>query len=676
MSMEVLKTENKMGTWPVNKLLLSTALPLILAYLMQALYNMVDSLYVSQLSQSAFNAVSLAYPIQNIMNAIQSGTGLGLIALISKSLGEKNQEKANKIATTGVFLAGCGYIVVLLFGLFGTEFFFRSQTAVPEIIEGGKAYLTICCVFSFGQFGQVVVENLMQATGNSKLSMWTQLTGAVINIILDPILIFGWGPFPEMGIAGAAVATVVGQIAGMILGLILNHHYNHEIHLHFKGFRPNGKTILSIYKIGVPSMLTIGIGSVMTYMMNRLLMVIEVTATAAAVFGAYFKIQSFFNMPVVGLSHGMNPIVGYNLGAKNKQRMLKAYKLTIMYAMIYMFIGTMAFLCVPGLLLKIFKASDLMLQIGEPAFRIISSSFLTTAYCLVTVQFFMACGKSMLSLLISATRQLVFLIPAAYLLGYTLGYEYVWFAIPIGELGSLAMAIYGRVRMQKRLFNHMPDQEPTETAAPAEHIIKESVPGAIITIARQHGSQGKQIGKLVAEKLGIPFYCKELTALAAQEIGFHEEFVSDINEKSPDVFRELYLTSKPVQSAILAQEKIIKYIADRGSCVIVGRAADYVLRDYENVFRIFLHAPESYRIQKVMEMYGDTEKEAEKNIHKSDSARAAYYENISDQKWDHANNYNLALNTSGGIEETAERICQIVRSRDVRTKMSRLQIKE
>ena len=329
MQAEKTESENRMGTWPINKLLLAVAIPLILSYLMQALYNMVDSLYVSRLSQTAFNAVSLAYPVQNIMNAIQSGTGIGLVALISKALGEKNHEKANRLAATGVFLAGCSYVIMLMFGLFGTDIFFRSQTNVPEIIEGGKTYLAICCIFSFGQFGQVVIENLMQSTGNSKLSMWTQLTGAVVNIVLDPILIFGWGPFPKLGVAGAAVATVTGQVLGMILGLILNHHYNKDIHLKFKGFRPDGKTILSIYKIGVPSMLTIGIGSVMTFMMNRLLM--------------------------------------------------------------------------------------------------------------------------------SAARQLVLLVPIAYLLGYTLGYEYIWFAIPIGELGSLAMAIYGRFRMQKRLFNRMPD---------------------------------------------------------------------------------------------------------------------------------------------------------------------------------------------------------------------------
>ncbi len=659
------KTEYNMGTAPINKLLIRNAVPLIISMLVQALYNMVDSLYVSQVSQAAFNAVSLSYPIQNIMIAVASGTGTGIVALISKSLGEKNKDKANELAANGVFLALCSYIVMLLFGLFGVDMFFHSQTNIPEILEGGKEYLSICCIYSFGIFGQVVIERLMQSAGRSDLSMWTLMVGAITNIILDPILIFGWGPFPEMGVAGAAVATVAGQILSMFTGILLNHHYNKELKLKFRGFRPNGAMILTIYKIGIPSMLTMGIGSVMTFMMNKLLIAIEVTATAAAVFGAYFKIQSFFNMPVLGLSQGMSPIVGYNLGAKNKYRMLDTYHLSVKLALCYMCIATAVFLFAPGMLLKIFNASEHMLQIGEPAFRMIAVSFLFAAYGVVTSQFFMACGKSFLALLMAVARQLVILVPVAYLLGYTLGYEYVWLAVPAGELGSMVMAIYGRIRMNRRLFAHMPDVPPVIREAPKSTVIQESMPGVIITIAREHGSQGKQVGKLVAEKMGVPFYYKEMTALAAQEIGFHQEFVSDINRNAPDLFRDLYLTSKPVQEAVLAQEKIIRRIADNGSCVIVGRAADYVLRDYENVFRIFLHAPQDYRIQKVMEMYGDTEAEARKNIHRSDSARASYYESISGQKWDRSQNYHLALNTSGGIQETAEMICQIVRSMEV-----------
>ncbi len=457
MSAEVNSPRSKMGTAPLNKLLLSTAVPLIISMLVQALYNMVDSLYVSQLSQDAFNAVSLSFPIQNIMIAIASGTGTGLVALISKSLGEKDIKKANKLAVNGVFLAFCSYLVILVFGFVGVDLFFRSQTDIPAIIDGGKEYLSICCIFSFGLFGQVTFERLMQSTGKSGLSMWTQLVGAIVNIVLDPILIFGWWFFPEMGVAGAAVATVIGQICSLVTGMILHHRFNKELRLHFKGFRPCGKMISAIYKIGVPSMLTIGIGSVMTFMMNKLLIAIEVTATAAAVFGAYFKVQSFFVMPVIGLSNGMSPIVAYNLGANQKHRMLKTYRLSVRYAICYMVLAAAVFILFPAQLLKIFNASDFMLEIGVPAFRMIAVAFIFAAYGIVTSQFFTACGKSFLSLLMSVSRQLVILIPVAYIIGYTLGYHYVWLALPIGELGATAMAVYGRIRMKKLLFAHMPD---------------------------------------------------------------------------------------------------------------------------------------------------------------------------------------------------------------------------
>lgn len=450
--------ENKMGTQPLNSLLLSTAIPLIISMLVQALYNMVDSLYVSRLGQDAFNAVSLSFPIQNIMIAIAVGTGAGIVTLISKSLGEKNFEKANQFASNGVFLTVCSYLVMLVFGIIGVEAFFKSQTDIAKIIEDGTEYLSICCIFSFGAFGQILLERLMQSTGKSGLSMWTQLIGAVINIVLDPIFIFGWWIFPEMGVAGAAVATVAGQIISMIVGIVLHHYYNKDVRVKLKGFKPNGKLILAIYQIGVPSMLTAGIGSVMTFMMNKLLITIETTATAAAVFGAYFKVQSFFVMPVFGLSNGMNPIVGYNLGAGNKQRMLGVYRLSLRYGICYMLLATASFLFIPDILLKIFNASELMLEIGVPAFRIISVAYIFAAYCIITSQFFTACGKSFLSLLMSLARQLVILIPVAYLLGYTLGYKYVWFALPIGELGSVAMAIFGRIRIQKLVINRIPDK--------------------------------------------------------------------------------------------------------------------------------------------------------------------------------------------------------------------------
>lgn len=466
-----------------------------------------------------------------------------------------------------------------------------------------------------------------------------------------------------MGVAGAAVATVIGQIFSMITGIVLNHRFNTELKLHFKGFRPDGKMVLSIYKIGIPSMLTMGIGSVMTFMMNRLLIAIEATATAAAVFGAYFKIQSFFNMPVLGLSQGMSPIVGFNLGAKNKHRMLEAYRLSVKVALLFMCLAAAVFLIIPDVLLKIFNASSFMLEIGVPAFRIIAVSFIFSAYGIVTSQFFMACGKSLLALLMAVARQLVILVPVAYALGYAFGYAQVWWAVPIGELGAMAMAVYGRVRMQRRLFDHMPDVPPTIEATAAQTVIKESKPGVILTIAREHGSQGKQIGKLVAEKLGIPFYYKEMTALAAQEIGFDKEFVSEINRNSPALLRDLYLSTTPVRDAIIAQDRIIRRIADNGSCVIVGRAADYVLREYPDVVTVFLHASEAYRIQRIMEMYGDSAEDAAKQMKRADSARAAYYKSISGRTWGEAENYDISLRCENGMEQTAESIIHFIKSR-------------
>lgn len=456
MSTKAIK-QNKMGTAPISRLIISMAVPMIISMLVQAFYNMVDSLYVSQLGQDAFNAVSLSFPIQNIMIAIASGTGTGVVTLISKSLGEQNYDKANKFASNGIFLAVCSYILMLIFGVFGVEVFFRSQTNIQGIIDGGIEYLSICTILSFGLFGQIVMERIMQSTGKSALSMWTQLVGAVTNIILDPFFIFGWWFFPELGVAGAAVATVAGQILSMIVGIILHHYLNKEIRIQIKGFKPNGRLILAIYKIGIPSTLTIGIGSVMTFMMNKLLIAIETTATAAAVFGAYFKVQSFFVMPVIGLANSMNPIVGFNYGARNKNRMLGTYRLAIMYAICYMIFATIVFLAIPGVLLKIFNASDVMLKIGIPAFRIVSISFIFAAYGIVTSQFFMACGKSFLALLMSVARQLVVLIPVAYLLGYTLGHEYVWLAIPAGDLASTLMAVYGRLRLKKQIFDKMPE---------------------------------------------------------------------------------------------------------------------------------------------------------------------------------------------------------------------------
>ncbi|WP_455538415.1 MATE family efflux transporter [Terrisporobacter sp.] len=441
MSGENIIKENKMGTMPINKLLISMSLPMMISMLVQALYNVVDSIFVSQISENALTAVSLAFPIQSFMIAIGVGTGVGINALLSRSLGEKKFEEANKAANNGIFLAVMSYLFFLIIGLVFSKKFFEWQTNIKDIIEGGYSYLIIVTTCSFGMYGQVVFEKLMQSTGKTLYSMTTQLTGAVINIILDPILIFGLLGCPKLGIAGAAVATVIGQTCGMCLGFYLNVSKNKEIEIKIKGFRPNFKTIKSIYAVGIPSIIMASIGSVMTFGLNKILLAF--TSTATAVFGVYFKLQSFIFMPVFGLNNGMVPIVSYNYGAKNKDRLMKTVKISIIYGVSIMFIGLSLFQIFPRQLLGLFSASKDMINIGVPALKTISLSFIFAGYCIVVGSMFQALGNGFMSLIVSIGRQLVVLLPTAYLLSKTGNLNMVWWAFPIAEIASVILSIIG-----------------------------------------------------------------------------------------------------------------------------------------------------------------------------------------------------------------------------------------
>lgn len=433
--------ENKMGTMPINKLLISMSLPMMISMLVQALYNVVDSIFVSQISENALTAVSLAFPVQNFMIAFGVGTGVGINALLSRSLGEKNFDEANKAANNGIFLAIISYFIFLIIGLLFSRKFFQWQTNISDIVEGGYSYLIIITTCSFGMYGQVVFEKLMQSTGKTLYSMITQLTGAIINIILDPILIFGLLGFPKMGISGAATATVIGQTCGMCLGLFLNLSKNKEIKIKINGFRPNIKTIKSIYAVGIPSIIMASIGSVMTFGINKILLVF--TSTATAVFGIYFKLQSFIFMPVFGLNNGMVPIVSYNYGSKNKERLMKTVKTSIIYGISIMFIGLIAFQVFPRELLGLFNASKEMINIGVPALKTISLSFIFAGYCIVVGSMFQALGNGFMSLIVSVGRQLVVLLPVAYLLSKTGNLDMVWWAFPIAEIASVILSIIG-----------------------------------------------------------------------------------------------------------------------------------------------------------------------------------------------------------------------------------------
>lgn len=428
--------ENKMGILPVNRLLISMSVPIMVSMLVQALYNVVDSIFVAKLSENALNAVSLAFPVQNLMIAVATGTGVGINALLSKSLGEKNFKRANLAAANGVFLAVCSYIVFALLGVFCSRMFFTVQTDVAEIVEGGTAYVAICTICSFGMFLQITYERLLQSTGKTIYTMFTQGLGAVINIVFDPIFIF----VLDMGVAGAAVATVMGQIVAAILAIYLNGKKNHEIQLSFRGFRPSGAIIGVIYAVGVPSIIMAAISSVMTFGMNQIL--IGFTTTATAVLGVYFKLQSFIFMPVFGLNNGLVPIIAYNFGARKPDRMLRAVKLGILYATGIMAIGFAIFQVSSAVLLGFFEVSDYMLQIGVPALRIISISFLLAGFCIISSSTFQALGHGVLSLIVSLVRQLVVLLPVAWLLSLSGQLELVWWAFPFAELFSLTLCIF------------------------------------------------------------------------------------------------------------------------------------------------------------------------------------------------------------------------------------------
>ena len=431
--------ENKMGTMPVGKLLADMAIPVMISMLVQALYNVVDSVFVARISENALNAVSLAFPLQNLMIAFGSGTAVGMNALLSRSLGAKQQEQVDRSANTGLFLFGCTYVLFALIGAFLSRPFFLAQTHETEIVEYGTQYARICLLLSFGLFTQFYCERLLQSTGRTKLSMLTQLIGAIINIVLDPILIFGLCGAPKMGVAGAAVATVLGQIIAAVIGLWINRRYNPEIHMQLRMVRWDKEIGQEIYRVGVPSIIMGSIGSVMTFGMNKIL--IAFTTTATAVFGAYFKLQSFIFMPVFGLNNAMVPILSYNYGARKPERVQKTVKLSILTAIGIMVVGFLAFELMPGALLRLFDASEQMMAIGTAALRITGTHFLIAGVNVVAMSVYQAIGNPLHSLLCSVCRQLVVLLPAAWLLAQTGKLDAVWLAFPISEAVALVMSV-------------------------------------------------------------------------------------------------------------------------------------------------------------------------------------------------------------------------------------------
>lgn len=432
--------ENKMGTMPENKLLLSMAVPMMISMLVQALYNIVDSIFVSRICEDALTAVSMAFPWQNIIISIAVGFGVGINALLSRALGQKNAERVNQVAVNGLLLAGLSYLLVLVAGLIGIRAYMRTQTDIETIVNYGITYLNICILCSFGVFVEITFERFLQATGRTVYSMITQLTGAITNIILDPILIFGLLGFPKLGIAGAAWATVIGQCVGAVVAVMLNHFKNPEVHLRLRHIRPNGRLMGEITAISIPSIIMSCISSLTCFVMNMIL--IAYSSTAVAVFGVYFKLQSFVFMPVFGLNNGMVPIIAYNYGAQKPERIHKTIRLGMVYAVAIMLVGLLVFQLIPKELLRMFDASDAMLEIGAPALRIMSLAFVFAGIGIVSGSSCQAFGYSVYSMLISIARQIVVLIPAAYLLSLTGVLRSIWFAFPIAEIFSLILSLF------------------------------------------------------------------------------------------------------------------------------------------------------------------------------------------------------------------------------------------
>lgn len=445
--------ENKMGIMPINKLLISMSLPMMISMMVQALYNIVDSIFVSRICENALTAVSLAFPLQSLMIAVGAGMGVGVNALLSRSLGEKDFEKVNKSAMNGIFLSFVNTLIFILIGIFAVRPFYESQTSDPEIIEFGVQYLTIVCICSFGIYMQFIFERILQSTGRTFYTMITQGIGAIINIILDPILIFGLLGAPKLGVAGAAIATVFGQIVAATIALIINIKKNDEVTFRLKELKPHAETIKQIYIVGLPSIIMQSIGSIMTYGMNRIL--ISFSSTATAVFGVYFKLQSFIFMPVFGLNNGMVPIIAFNYGAKKRERMIQTMKSSILFAEALMVIGFLCFQFIPEPLFRLFDASDHMLSMGIPALRIISIHFLLAGFCIIVGSVFQALGNGIYSMTISVTRQIIVLLPAAYLLSLLGNVNYVWWSFPIAELASLALSTFFLFRIYHKIIKHI-----------------------------------------------------------------------------------------------------------------------------------------------------------------------------------------------------------------------------
>ena len=642
------KEQNKMAIAPMNRLILKMGLPMIISMVLQALYNVIDSIFVANMGSKgaiANQALTYAFPIQIMIIAIGVGTGVGLNALLSKSLGENDKEKVNKIAGNGIFLSICIYIIFLLFGLFGSRWFISLFSTDSEIIEMGTSYLKICTCLSLGSIGYTVYERFLQATGKTMLSTISQISGAVANIILDYIFIY---PL-NMGVAGAAWATIIGQFISLFIAMYFHYAKNKEVDGSLKYIKPNKNLIKGIYSIGVSATLMQALLAVMMAGMNAILGLAEANQTVLiGSFGIYYKIQQIALFSAFGLSNTIISILSFNYGMQDKKRIDDCIKYGIIDTIIVTLVISILFELLARPLTNLFGlaggTTTEIIKVCVTALRISSIGFVFMGFSVAIQGVLQSIRYALRPLIISLLRLVVFVFPIAYLFTKSENViNIVWWTFPISELLTAIISLF----ILKDSYNKkikVINNEPTTN-------------NLIITISRQHGTNGKEIGRLVAKKLNIPFYDKEeIKEFAIKNNMLNADFKDD------EIY-DNFLSLDVSKEAIINQSKVIKKIANTSNAVIVGRSADYILKDNKNLIKVFIYAPMDYRIKNVMNNYGDNEKQAKQHIISSDTSRANYYSAIANKSWGDKSNYDLCIDAKIGNKNVVKIICDYVKGK-------------
>lgn len=640
--------QNKMAITPMNKLILKMGLPMIVSMVLQALYNVIDSIFVANMGSIgaiANQALTYAFPIQIMIIAIGVGTGVGLNALLSKSLGEKDREKVNRIAGNGIFLSICIYLVFLLFGLFGSRWFISLFNEDKEIIEMGTTYLKICTCFSLGSIGYTVYERFLQATGKTMLSTISQISGAVVNIVLDYLFIY---PL-KMGVAGAAWATIIGQFVSLFIAMYFHYKKNIEINGNIKYIKPNIDLIKDIYSIGVSASLMQALLAVMMAGMNAILGLAQVNQTVLiGSFGIYYKIQQIALFSAFGLSNTIISILSFNYGMQDKKRINDCIKYGIIDTIIVTLVISILFELFAYPLANLFGmaggTSKEIIKVCVKALRISSIGFIFMGISIAIQGVLQSIRYALRPLIISLLRLTIFVFPIAYLFTKTNNVtEIVWWTFPISEFLTSIISLF----ILKDSYNNKIKNIKNSK-------IKNNL---IISISREHGTNGKEIGRLVAKKLNIPFYDKE----EIKKFAIQNKMI-DNNYTEEEIY-DKFLSLDVKKEAIINQAKVIKKIANNGDAVIIGRCADYILNDNDNLVKVFIYAPLDYKIKNIMKNYGDNEKEAKKHIIASDKSRAAYYGVIANKVWGDKNNYDLCIDARIGNENVVKIICNYVKNK-------------